>query len=101
MRIIDTVFVPTGGGPGVSTGILTPYACDESLEKLNLGYTSALSFAFLAIVLVRRDYNGVRIFFIWLRNITVMWGAYEWGGATVSPFNRGEPPEREIPDHAF
>jgi multiple sugar transport system permease protein len=52
MKIIDTVFVLTGGGPGVSTETLTLYAYDEGLKKFNLGYTSALSFAFLVIVLV-------------------------------------------------
>lgn len=52
MKIIDTVFVLTGGGPGVSTETLTLYAYQEGLKKFNLGYTSALSFAFLIIVLV-------------------------------------------------
>ncbi len=52
MKIIDTVFVLTGGGPGVSTETLTLYAYQEGLKKFNLGYTSALSFAFLLIVLV-------------------------------------------------
>lgn len=51
-KIVDTVFVLTGGGPGVSTETLTLYAYQEGLKKFNLGYTSALSFAFLVIVLV-------------------------------------------------
>jgi multiple sugar transport system permease protein len=50
MKIVDTVFVLTGGGPGVSTETLTLYAYQEGLKKFNLGYTSALSFAFLVII---------------------------------------------------
>ena len=52
MKIVDTVFVLTGGGPGTATETLTLYAYQEGLKKFNLGYTSALSFAFLVIVLV-------------------------------------------------
>lgn len=52
MKIVDTVFVLTGGGPGTATETLTLYAYQEGLKKFNLGYTSALSFTFLAIVLV-------------------------------------------------
>ena len=51
-KIIDTVFVMTGGGPGISTETLTLYAYQEGFKKFNLGYTSALSFMFLAVVLV-------------------------------------------------
>lgn len=51
-KIMDTVFVLTGGGPGVSTETLTLYAYQEGLKKFNLGYTSALSFTFLIAVIV-------------------------------------------------
>lgn len=51
-KIIDTVFVMTGGGPGVSTETLTLFAYQEGFKKFNLGYTSALSFLFLVVVLV-------------------------------------------------
>lgn len=51
-KIIDTVFVMTGGGPGVSTETLTLFAYQEGFKKFNLGYTSALSFLFLAVVLI-------------------------------------------------
>ncbi|MGF1477747.1 MAG: carbohydrate ABC transporter permease [Geminicoccaceae bacterium] len=51
-KIIDTVFVLTGGGPGTSTETLTLYAYQEGLKKFNLGYTSALSFAFLFFVIL-------------------------------------------------
>ncbi len=51
-KIMDTVFVMTGGGPGVSTETLTLFAYQEGFKKFNLGYTSALSFLFLAVVLI-------------------------------------------------
>jgi len=51
-KIIDTVFVLTGGGPGTATETLTLYAYQEGLKKFNMGYTSALSFAFLIIVII-------------------------------------------------
>lgn len=51
-KIIDTVFVMTGGGPGISTETLTLYAYQEGFKKFNLGYTSAISFMFLAVVLI-------------------------------------------------
>ncbi len=51
-KLIDTVFVLTGGGPGISTETLTLYAYQEGLKKFNLGYTSALSFPFLIVILV-------------------------------------------------
>lgn len=51
-KLIDTVFVLTGGGPGVSTETLTLYAYQEGLKKFNLGYTSALSFTFLIAVIL-------------------------------------------------
>ena len=51
-KIMDTVFVLTGGGPGISTETLTLYAYQEGLKKFNLGYTSALSFTFLIAVII-------------------------------------------------
>ncbi len=51
-KLIDTVFVLTGGGPGISTETLTLYAYQEGLKKFNLGYTSALSFTFLIAVIL-------------------------------------------------
>jgi multiple sugar transport system permease protein len=51
-KIIDTVFVLTGGGPGISTETLTLYAYQERLKEFNLGYTSALSFTFLIAVIL-------------------------------------------------
>lgn len=51
-KIMDTVFVLTGGGPGISTETLTLFAYQEGFKKFNLGQTSALSFLFLVIVIL-------------------------------------------------
>ena len=51
-KIIDTVFVLTGGGPGVSTETLTLFAYQEGFKKFNLGYTAALSFLFLIVITI-------------------------------------------------
>ena len=51
-KIIDTVFVMTGGGPGISTETLTLFAYQEGFKKFNLGYTSALSFLFLIVITI-------------------------------------------------
>ena len=51
-KIIDTVFVLTGGGPGTATETITLFAYREGFRKFNLGYTSALSFLFLIVVIV-------------------------------------------------
>lgn len=40
----------------------------------------------LAAVLVRRDVNGVRVFFVRLRLVTLLRDASRWGGLTVSPW---------------
>jgi multiple sugar transport system permease protein len=49
-KIVDTVFVLTGGGPGTSTETLTLYAYNEGFKKFNLGQASALSFLFLIVI---------------------------------------------------
>lgn len=51
-KIIDTVFVLTGGGPGTSTETLTLFAYNEGFKKFNIGMTSALSFLFLIVVTI-------------------------------------------------
>lgn len=51
-KVIDTVFVLTGGGPGTATETLTLFAYNEGFKKFNLGLTSALSFLFLFVVIV-------------------------------------------------
>ena len=52
LKIIDTVYVLTGGGPGISTETLTLYTYQEGFKKFNLGYTSAISFLFLILIVV-------------------------------------------------
>lgn len=51
-KVIDSVFVLTGGGPGTSTETLTLFAYNEGFKKFNLGMTSALSFVFLIVVII-------------------------------------------------
>ncbi len=51
-KIVDTVFILTGGGPGTSTETLTLFAYNEGFKKFNMGMTSALSFMFLIVVIV-------------------------------------------------
>jgi multiple sugar transport system permease protein len=51
-KIVDTVYVLTGGGPGTSTETLTLYAYYEGFKKFNIGMTSALSFVFLIVVTI-------------------------------------------------
>lgn len=49
-KIMDTVFVMTGGGPGISTETLTLFAYQEGFKKFNLGNAAALSFLFLIVI---------------------------------------------------
>ena len=51
-KIMDTVWILTGGGPGISTETLTLFAYQEGLKKFNLGYTSAISFLFLIFIIL-------------------------------------------------
>jgi multiple sugar transport system permease protein len=51
-KVVDTVFVLTGGGPGTATETLTLYAYYEGFKKFNIGMTSALSFVFLIVVTI-------------------------------------------------
>lgn len=51
-KLIDAVFVLTGGGPGTATETLTLFAYNEGFKKFNIGMTSALSFLFLIVVIL-------------------------------------------------
>lgn len=51
-KIIDSVFVLTGGGPGTATETLTLFAYNEGFKKFNLGIASALSFLFLIVIII-------------------------------------------------
>lgn len=74
------------------------FAIDVAAHSMLWGFAFA-PFWFLGAVLVRHDYNGVRIFFIWLRSSALMLDAHLWGGASVSPLPVRLPRRpREIPD---
>jgi multiple sugar transport system permease protein len=51
-KVIDTMFVLTGGGPGTATESLTLFAYREGFKRFDLGSTSALSFLFLIVVIL-------------------------------------------------
>ncbi|BCL73319.1 putative ABC-type sugar transport systems,permease component [Vibrio nigripulchritudo MADA3029] len=51
-KIIDTVYILTGGGPGTSTETLTLFAYNQGFKTFNLGEASALSFLFLIVIVV-------------------------------------------------
>lgn len=52
LKIMDTVYILTGGGPGIATETMTLFAYQEGLKKFNLGYASALSILFLLMVII-------------------------------------------------
>lgn len=51
-KIIDIIYVMTGGGPGIATESLTMYGYITGLKRFNLGYASALAYTLLVIVMV-------------------------------------------------
>lgn len=59
---------------------------------------AVVPFWFLAAVLVRTDYNGVRIFFVWLRTSAAMFDSYLWGGASLAPMPVSLGKSREMVD---
>jgi multiple sugar transport system permease protein len=52
LKILDTVYVITHGGPGNSTESLTLYAYNAGFQYFNLGYSSAIAFTLLVAVIV-------------------------------------------------
>jgi type IV secretion system protein VirB3 len=54
----------------------------------------------LAAALVRRDYNGIRIAFVWMRTSLVILDKDVWGGASVSamPVKMKSRLARGVPD---
>ena len=52
MKIMDTVYVMTRGGPGNSTESLTLYAYRIAMRFFETGYASAVAFTLLLVVLV-------------------------------------------------
>jgi multiple sugar transport system permease protein len=51
-KIVDIIYVMTGGGPGIATESLTMYGYITGLKRFNLGYASALAYTLLVMVLV-------------------------------------------------
>jgi multiple sugar transport system permease protein len=51
-KIIDVVWVATGGGPGAATESLTMYIFKTALTFGNYGYASAISYVLLVLVIV-------------------------------------------------
>lgn len=51
-KIVDIIYVMTGGGPGISTESLTMYGYITGLKRFNLGYASALAYTLLVIIMV-------------------------------------------------
>jgi multiple sugar transport system permease protein len=58
MKIFDTVYVLTGGGPGTSTEVITLYAYSAHFRTFNMGYMSAISWVLLIMTSI------VFIFFV-------------------------------------
>lgn len=58
MKVFDTVFVLTGGGPGTATEVITLYGYSAHFRTFNMGYLSAVAWVLLMILIV------VFIFFV-------------------------------------
>jgi multiple sugar transport system permease protein len=52
LKVFDTVYVLTGGGPGTSTEVVTLYAYSAHFRTFNIGYMSALSWVLLIITII-------------------------------------------------
>ncbi|MFQ5834400.1 MAG: carbohydrate ABC transporter permease [bacterium] len=50
-RFFDIVYVLTGGGPGISTQILPFYIYKEAFQYWHTGFSSALAYVFLIIII--------------------------------------------------
>ena len=51
-KIMDTVYVLTSGGPGTSTETSSYYIFIKGLRELQMGYSAALSFTYLIIMII-------------------------------------------------
>lgn len=51
-KVFDMVFTLTGGGPGRSTNVLVYSIYTEAFEKYNFGYSSAMAYVLLFIILI-------------------------------------------------
>jgi len=52
IRIFDTIFVLTKGGPGISTEVISIYIYRIAFRHFNIGYATALSFITLIIIVI-------------------------------------------------
>ena len=64
MKIFDSIFVMTGGGPGTSSTVMAQYAYNTSFGQFKLGYGSTVSIAMvilsLGLILISRRLMGGR-----------------------------------------
>ena len=51
-KIMDTVYLLTSGGPGTSTETSSFYIFIKGLREFQMGYSAALSFTYLVIMIV-------------------------------------------------
>lgn len=52
MKVFDTVFVLTGGGPGTASEVITLYGYSAHFRTFNMGYLSAVAWVLLMILTV-------------------------------------------------
>jgi multiple sugar transport system permease protein len=58
-KVVDTVYILTGGGPGTATELLTFHAYVRGYRNFDLGYTAASAWALVIIMTI--------VFFVFLR----------------------------------
>lgn len=63
LKVLDYIFVQTGGGPGVASATLTYEIYKESFKNLHLGYGAAMSFYLLGVILA----VGFTLYGLWGR----------------------------------
>jgi len=51
-KLFDIVVVMTGGGPGTATETVTMYAYTVGMRSGNLGYSSAIAYSLLVMVVL-------------------------------------------------
>ncbi|NQT67429.1 MAG: sugar ABC transporter permease [Actinobacteria bacterium] len=51
-KIVDIIYVLTGGGPGVSTESITLYGYISGVKQFNLGYASSIAYTILVAIMV-------------------------------------------------
>ena len=51
-KIMDTIYVLTSGGPGTATETSSFYIFIKGLREFQMGYSAALSFTYLVIMIV-------------------------------------------------